>query len=218
MPNYLAYLSLILLGILLILIVYIAYLYFTTVNKLNKALHQSQLPEELVNFPVYSSTPEEYSSVKIRIAAFIEACNNNRTFELHLTANDLNCLRNKGHEPNIESLKRPEYYEITENKIIERRAVFPWPFNRYGCINDVKYIDFIFKNGGLIEQSSIMARHNKEIPKARQNFIEYPIIQSKLLLQVFSHGFNGTENSNLMNIIEKIKNIKINNSEFIFYI
>ncbi|WP_190670099.1 MULTISPECIES: hypothetical protein [Nostocales] len=197
---------------------YIAYLYFTTVNKLNKALHQSQLPEELVNFPVYSSTPEEYSSVKIRISDFIEACNHNRTFELHLTANDLNCLRNKGHSPNRKSLKRPEYYEITENKIIERRVVFPWPFNRYGCINDVKYIDFIFKNGSLIEQSSIIARHNKEIPKARQNIIEYPIIQSRLLLQIFSHCLTGTEKSNLVNIIEEIKNIKINKSEVSFYI
>ncbi|OCQ99813.1 hypothetical protein BCD64_01640 [Nostoc sp. MBR 210] len=115
-------------------------------------------------------------------------------------------------------MKRPEHYEITENKIIERRVVFPWPFNRYGSINDVKSIDFIFKNSSLIEQSSIIARHNKEIPKYRQNIIEYPIIQSRLLLQIFSHRFTVTENSNLINIIKKIKNIKINNSEVSFYI
>uniref|UniRef100_A0A0C1RAB6 Uncharacterized protein n=1 Tax=Tolypothrix bouteillei VB521301 TaxID=1479485 RepID=A0A0C1RAB6_9CYAN len=69
MLQYFSYFCFLFLGILLLLIFYIAYLYLKTVSKLNKALHESQLPEELVNFPIYISTIEEYLFVKSLVDA-----------------------------------------------------------------------------------------------------------------------------------------------------
>ncbi|MCF4970709.1 hypothetical protein CV014_28265 [Nostoc sp. CMAA1605] len=80
MLQYISYFTFLLFGVLIVFILYIAYLYLTTVIKLNKALRKSQLPAELVNFPIYISTIEEYLSVKGRVNAFIEAGCNNTSF------------------------------------------------------------------------------------------------------------------------------------------
>ncbi|AUT01132.1 hypothetical protein CLI64_12355 [Nostoc sp. CENA543] len=219
MLQYISYFTFLLFGVLIVFILYIAYLYLTTVIKLNKALRKSQLPAELVNFPIYISTIEEYLSVKGRVNAFIEAGCNNTSFELHLTANDLNCLRNKGSIPDRQSLKRPEYYEIKQNNIIERRVVFPWPFNRHGCINETKSIKFVVVNDSITEQNTTIARHEKEMLPNKRKVINYPLVHSKLLLQIFNFFKSSQqERQNLLNVINNIKKIEVTNDEITLYI
>ncbi|MDG3494553.1 MULTISPECIES: hypothetical protein [Pseudanabaena] len=86
------------------------------------------MPQAVVDFPIYETTPEEFASLKQKFEEFLQSGLENGRSELILTVEQLNCIICRG----ITQVKvgggtrpGPIYYEIDNQQLIERSLSYP---------------------------------------------------------------------------------------------
>jgi hypothetical protein len=85
----------------------------------------SPVPQAVIDFPVYESAEGEYIDVRRKIKQFVEDILQDRSSEIVLTENDLNCLSTEGITPKKGESLFPEYYEIKENILYSKTLRYP---------------------------------------------------------------------------------------------
>ncbi|ELS33250.1 hypothetical protein Pse7429DRAFT_1589 [Pseudanabaena biceps PCC 7429] len=87
-----------------------------------------KMPQAVVDFPIYETTPEEFASLKQKFEEFLQSGLENGRSELILTVEQLNCIICRG----ITQVKvgggtrpGPIYYEIDNQQLIERSLSYP---------------------------------------------------------------------------------------------
>ena len=80
-----------------------------------------QIPEAVVDFPIYETTPEEFNSLRQKFDEFFQDGIENGRSELSLTVEQLSCIICGGITP-IKGGEgsNPIYYEIDNQTLIER--------------------------------------------------------------------------------------------------
>lgn len=90
--------------------------------------------ERFDRFPAYQTSQDEYFEIRNRVGVFCNCIMSDQEAELQITGNDINSLRViKGEtDSKRKSMgKVPEFFEVTDAGILERRFVYPFP-TRFG--------------------------------------------------------------------------------------
>ncbi|MFN5263719.1 MAG: hypothetical protein ACK5AW_15425 [Pseudanabaena sp.] len=87
-----------------------------------------KMPQAVVDFPIYETTPEEFNSLRQKFDEFFQDGIENGRSEISLTVEQLSCIDCHG----ITKVKgdsgtrpSPSYYEIDNQKLIERTLSYP---------------------------------------------------------------------------------------------
>ncbi|WP_103666931.1 hypothetical protein [Pseudanabaena sp. BC1403] len=88
-----------------------------------------KMPQAVVDFPIYETTPEEFNSLRQKFDEFFRDGIENGRSEISFTVKQLSCIICGGITPVKGSggtRPGPVYYEIDNHKLIERRLSYPY--------------------------------------------------------------------------------------------
>jgi len=106
-------------------------------------IRNSPVPQAVLDFPVYETTEEEYNAFKTEVEPFLHAALEGRRYELSLTTKQLNCLSARGVTPiKGETSWFPSYYEIDENKLVEKGMTYPCIDSFAGYLITIRVTEF----------------------------------------------------------------------------
>ena len=99
-----------------------------------------QIPQAVVDFPIYETTPEEFNSLRQKFDKFFQDGIENGRSELSLTVEQLICIDCGG----ITKVKgdggtrpAPSYYEIDNQKLIERTLSYRFGSKNYKISTEI---------------------------------------------------------------------------------
>lgn len=87
-----------------------------------------KMPQAVIDFPIYETTPEEFDSLKQKFDEFLQDGIENGRSELILTVEQLHCIICRGiTQVKVGGGNRPSpiYYEIDDQRLIERTLWYP---------------------------------------------------------------------------------------------
>ena len=190
-------------------IIWLVLMYRRTVKTLNNLQTGHNLPKPLEEHPIYVTNEDEYRLVRLRVEAFVEAVENSQASTLELTADNINCLRNRGITPiksGNKGLSMPEYYEIRDGKIYQYWLAF-FPFSRNVFLSIVRGISFIEKDGQLLESQCTISENGKNRRSEQSNV--YTLAKSKLLDCILRQDKTLAWSEAMTRVISQLEEIEI---------
>jgi hypothetical protein len=171
------------------------------------------MPQAVIDFPVYESTQKDYIGITEKVKQFIEDTLEEKSNELVLTSNDLNCLLTRGITPKKGKMF-PEYYEIRNNTLYSRILQYPdiMSIDGYEISNWVHSFfwveEFLFDKNVLIHYSEKFLENGRTPSGKDGDTRTLPFKQSNLFSWFIS--FDGIHDLNRTNqLTRRIKSIEI---------
>lgn len=147
----------------------------------NRSILNSQIPQAVIDFPVYESTEEEFNSLRQEIEPFFLDSLENRRSELILTAKQLNCISTRGILPiKGKKIVFPTYYEIENGRLIEKQLSYPSRDSITGYTITIWTTEF----AGTMCYSELISVN--DLPPSSDNFETrvFPFEKSELLISL----------------------------------
>jgi len=180
----------------------------------NNHLTGISLRERFEQFPTYQTSQEEYLELRSRIEAFYKSTLEEHEAELLINGNDINSLRVVRGE--VDSRRKsmgkvPEFFEIIDSGILERRFIYPFP-TRFGFLDRVILIEYIKSDGNWIETRQIVEEQGKPVQLERKVVSQLPLTRSPLLFLILTENKSAEEKNNFVEVIRKIREISVSGS------
>ncbi|WP_017658782.1 hypothetical protein [Baaleninema simplex] len=190
---------------------------YLVIQKKQSDIKKGKIPKILQQFPMHTSSQEEYASTRLKIDEFFSLCLNNKQSKLKLNQAEINDIYTQGVCLDKYKPGRYIYYEIQDDKIIEN--MIEWP--AFGpaftlCYFEKKEIWFSSQKK-IVEHLNILEVQEKSLPKDE---VQRPIQRSALIVFIFGgsispYGFTDfsktVQYQKAEKILERLKKVEIKN-------
>jgi hypothetical protein len=185
--------------------------YFKNFMPRNRFNDEVDIKEEVMKFPMYSSSDEEFTRLKEKIANTVNTYKNNLHSFLTISEDEINIIKSKIHSTkfiakNTKAFHPPSYYFIEGNNIIEESISIPAP-SKFGYHHTKIAIDFITKDGAIFERRQTIEIYGKKVEENDSGKVEIvPLHKSRLILSILN---SAVERSEIIPLVQSIQNLGI---------
>lgn len=190
---------------------------YLVVQKKRADIRKGKIPKILQQFPMHTSSQEEYTKTRLKIENFSSYCLEYQQSILKLNQSEINTIYTQGINLNKYKPGKYFYYEIQNDKIIE--YMIRWPASGPAftlCYFEKKEI-WYSSHGKVLEHQNLLGTQENSLTREE---IQLPIQYSALILFIFGgskspEGFTDfsktVQYQKAEKILERLKKVEVKN-------